>query len=224
MDKLEIQIVNGSRAGQKFKVLFNPEEYTVNTDNNFAVQGIPGLPAPLIQFVNGNMRTLDMELFLDTWDSNVPPSGKGDVRDLCRRITGLMEIDSDLHAPPVLNLSWASLQFQCVLAKVTQKFIMFADDGKPVRARLTCTFNEIVDPEQAVKQANPQTADYSKLHIVAQGETLSGIAGKLYNDPRSWRPIAVANGIADTRSLFPGQPLRIPSLPFIDPDTREVVD
>jgi len=218
LKKLHIKVLP---KGPEFDVLFNPEEYTINKDNNFAVQGIPGLPAPLLQFVNGNLRTLEMELFFDTYDS--PSAAKRDVRDLTGQVVKLMDVDPDLHAPPILELSWSSLQLQCVLARVSQKFILFADDGMPVRARLTTTFNEVIDPEQEIKRVHPQTSNFSKAHVVTQGETLSGIAGQLYNDPTQWRPIAIANGISDPRSLQPGQLLLVPMLPFIDPESREVL-
>lgn len=206
---------------KEFVVLFNPEEYTLNQDNNFASQTIPGLSSPLLQFVNGNLRTLDMELFFDTYDNPILP--KPDVRNITNRFIRLMEIDPELHAPPVLIFSWASLQFYCVLAKATQKFIMFWDDGRPVRARLTVTFNEYVDLEREARRVSRRSADLSKVYMVTQGETLSGIAGKLYENPQMWRPIAIANGISDPRSIAVGQPLRIPSLPFIDPESGEVM-
>jgi LysM repeat protein len=219
--KLQIEVVAGTHKGQKFAVLFNPEEYTLNKDNNFAVQGVPGLSAPLLQFVSGNLRTLELELFLDTYDT--PDLPKTDVRELTKQIVGLTDIDSALHAPPVLRVSWSSLQLLCVLARVSQKFIMFMPDGMPVRARLTCTFNEVIDPEQEAKALNLQTADFSKVYVVTQGETLSGIAAKLYENAQLWRPLALANGIVDPRSIDVGQSLRVPSLPFIDPESGEVV-
>lgn len=205
-------------TGEFFDVLFNPEEYTLNKDNNFASQAIPGLSSPLLQFVNGNLRTLEMELFFDT--SEPVPS---DVRGETQKIVQLLDIDSDLHAPPVLRVSWASLQFRCVLARASQKFIRFVDDGRPVRARLTVTFNEYVDPESEAKEVNRQTADFSKLHVVTLGETISGIAGDFYGDPKIWRPIAILNGLDDPRTIQTGQALRIPSLPFVDPESGEVV-
>jgi nucleoid-associated protein YgaU len=55
------------------------------------------------------------------------------------------------------------------------------------------------------------------------GETLSDIAAELYRDPTQWRPIAIANGIADPLSIEPGQALRVPALPFSDPDSGEAV-
>ena len=39
----------------------------INKDNNIAQISIPGLRSPLLQFVNGNLKTLDMELFFDTF-------------------------------------------------------------------------------------------------------------------------------------------------------------
>lgn len=217
--KIQIEVIHTKK---KFDVLFNPAEYTINKDNNFAVQSIPGLPGPLIQYVNGNLRTLEMELLFDTWSKpNLP---KQDVRDETGKITGLLEIDSDLHAPPLLIVSWSSLRFRCVLARVSQRFVMFADDGTPVRARLMVTFNEVIDPEQEIKRVNPQTADFTKTHIVAQGETLSGIAMQRYNNPQLWRSIAIANNLTDPRSISAGQTLKIPSLPFIDPETLEVIN
>lgn len=216
--KIQITV---EHTGESFKVLFNPEEYTINKDNNFASQAIPGLSGPLLQFVHGNMRTLEMELFFDTYDTKSLP--KRDVREETGRVVKLLAIDPELHAPPILRISWASLQFRCVLARVSQKFIMFSDDGTPVRARLTVTFNEFIDAEREAKEVSRQTANFSKVHVVTQGETLSTIAAKHYDDAQVWRPIAIINDLVDPRDLFPGQSLRIPALPFIDPESGEVL-
>jgi LysM repeat protein len=207
--------------GTELTVLYNPEEYTVNNDNNFAVQNVPGLGSPIVQFVNGNQRTLEVELFFDTYDTPTLP--KQDVREQTGPVVALMAIDGDLHAPPILRVKMASLNLRCVLSRVAERFIMFMPDGVPVRARLNCTFIEYADPEQEAKAANLQTADFSKVHVVARGDTLSAIAAALYQDATLWRPIALANRIANPRALFPGQALRIPALPFLDPDTGEVV-
>lgn len=204
-------------AGPAIPVMFNPEEYTVNKDNNFAQIAVPGLSGPLLQFVNGNMQTLEMELLVDTYEAG------GDVRDEVGKITAFLEIQSDTHAPPVLEFTWASLTFTCVLARVSQRFIMFRSDGTPVRARLNVTFNEFIDGEREAKEVNRQTVDFTKVHVVGQGETISHIAGKLYGNSQLWRPIAIANEIDDPRSLAIGQELRVPSLPFINPESGEVI-
>ena len=107
MAGLEKAVITNSVTGQKIPVLFNPTNYTVSQDMNYAKAAVPGLSQPLLQFVSGNVPTLEMELFLDTNEA-VGVNGKtiaaagSDVRLLTQQITGLMSIDSSTHAPPVL--------------------------------------------------------------------------------------------------------------------------
>jgi LysM repeat protein len=203
--------------GQQFDVAFNPEEYSLNKDNNFASQAIPGLSSPLLQFVHGNVRTLEMELFFDTTQDRT------DVRAQCQKVVDLLKIDSDLHAPPIVLVAWASLQLRCVLTKANQKFTRFIEDGTPVRAKVNVTFNEFIDEDHESKEVNRQTTDFTKVYMVMAGDTLSGIAANFYNDAQLWRPLAIANNIDDPRSISPGQELSVPSLPYLDPETGEVV-
>jgi nucleoid-associated protein YgaU len=203
-------------------VLFNPGEYTINKDNNFAQVAVPGLRSPLLQFVHGNMRTLEMELFFDTYDT--PKLPKRDVREETNKIVRLLDIDPERHAPPVLLFVWGDLRFTCVLARASQRFTMFAEDGRPVRARLTVTFNEFTNADREAKEIKRSTADFTKLHVVAQGETLSSIAEQLYRNPALWRPIAIVNEVDNPRKLPVGLRLRVPPLPFRDPQSGEVFE
>jgi len=196
-------------------VLFNPEEYSLNRDNNFAAQAIPGLSSPLLQFAHGNLRTLDMELLFDTYEK------RSDVRIETEKFIQLMEIDPELHAPPILTVAWASLQFRCVLTKASQKFVLFLDTGSPARARISASFTEFIDAEHEALKIKRQTADYTKRHTVLQGETIANIASKYYGDPTLWRPIAILNELDEPRRLSPGTRLTIPSLPFQDRATGE---
>jgi hypothetical protein len=227
MPSLEKAKITNTVTGESINVMFNPEEYTVNKDINYAQTAVPGLSAPIIQFVHGNMQTLEMELFLDTYEAHregnrlINQAG-ADVRALTRQITDLMNIDRTTHAPPVLLFTWASLSFTCVLARASQRFILFLPDGTPVRARLQVTFNEFRNIDLEAKEIKRETADFSKLHVVRQGETLSAIAGRIYGNPALWRPIALYNSIDDPKTLPVGIRLFVPQLPFRDPESGEV--
>jgi nucleoid-associated protein YgaU len=201
------------RTKREFEVLFNPEEYSLNRDNNFASHSVPGLSSPLLQFAHGNLQTLEMELLFDTYER------QGDVRDVTKELLKLMDIDPELHAPPVLVVQWASLQFRCVMSRANQKFLLFLPDGRPVRARINVTFQEYVDPSLEPLQVGRMTADFTKVHVVKQGETIDRIAAERYDNPLIWRVIAVANRLDDPRALKTGQELVVPSLPFFDPET-----
>ncbi|MBD2089956.1 LysM peptidoglycan-binding domain-containing protein [Microcoleus sp. FACHB-1515] len=225
---LEKARLTNTDTGEDFEVIFNPEEYTVNKDNNFAQIAVPGLRSPLLQFVHGNLKTLEMELLVDTYEAhrtgNKPVNqAHQDVRDMTRKITHLLDINPQTHAPPVLLFVWGSLTFRCVLARVSEKFIMFLPTGIPVRARLQVTFNEFTNAEFEAKEVKRETADYSQFYLVGQGETLSSIAARVYENATLWRPIALQNQIDDPHELAIGRRLLIPQLPFRDSDTGEVM-
>ena len=104
---LEKAVITNSNSGDKLPVMFNPEEYTLSKDINYAQIGVPGLSSPILQFVHGNLQTLEMELFLDTYEEHreggrTLNSAGDDVRKLTRKVTDLMNIDPETHAPPVL--------------------------------------------------------------------------------------------------------------------------
>jgi nucleoid-associated protein YgaU len=221
---LEHALITNTVTGARVPVQFNPQEYTVSRDINYAQAAIPGLSAPILQFVNGNLQTLEMELFLDTYErhqdgSRVVNQAQSDVRALLQQLTGLMSIEPSTHAPPVLLFTWGSLAFTCVLTRATQRFVMFLPDGTPVRARVNVSFSEFRNADLEAREVKRETADYSKRHVIAEGETLSLIAGREYGDPRLWRVIAIANRLQRARKLETGLALLLPKLPFRDPDT-----
>ncbi len=211
-------IINLETSAQ-VQVQFNPEEYALSGENQFAVANVPGRSSPLLQFSYGNLRTLEMELFFDTYEN----TSNQDVRVQTSLVTGLLDIDPETHAPPVLMFLWGQLKFRCVLAKANQRYIMFLPTGVPVRAKVQATFQEFTNGDYETKEVKRQTADYTKLYVVGYGETLSGIAENVYSDPTQWRPLAIANNIDNPRSLAVGLQLIVPSLPYQDPETGEVV-
>ncbi len=224
---LEKAVITNTTTGERVAVMFNPEDYSVSRENNFAQVAVPGLSAPIIQFSHGNQQSLEMELFLDTYETHREGSrqiaGAGDdVRKHVRQITDLMNIQPATHAPPVLLFTWGSLAFTCVLARATQKFVLFLPDGTPVRARVQVSFSQYNNAELEAKEIKRETADYSRFHLVRPGEKMFAIAAAAYGEPRLWRAIALRNGVEDPRALEVGQRLMIPRLPYRDPDSGEV--
>ena len=177
--------------------MFNPEEYTLSRENNFAQIAVPGLSAPIVQFVHGNQQTLEMELFLDTYEahragSRVLNEAGDDVRKLAQqghRADGHRALDARAAGAAV---HLGSLSFTCVLARATQRFIMFMPDGTPVRARLQVTFNEYSNAELEAKEVKRETADYTKVHVVGRARRWRDRGAGLRR-PALWRPIALRN-------------------------------
>src|SRR5215831_17958916 len=115
-------------------MMFNPPKYELSKTNQFAEIKIPGLPSSVLQFVNGNAKSLTMELFFDTSDKGA------DVRIHSSAVSNLTEPDPVTKAPPRLLLLWGSLAFPCFLMSVRQTFDYFNTLGLPLRATLTVEF------------------------------------------------------------------------------------
>ena len=194
-------------GGQPIPVLFNPTQYSLDSSNQIAEIPIPGLGTPILQYVRGNTRALAVELFFDTYEQQT------DVRDHTDQVYGLLEVDSDTHAPPICTFTWGDFNLRCLVERIGGRFTLFLSDGTPVRATLNVSLKEFVDVAVEVRRNPIQSADHQKIVTVTRGDTLSSIAADQYGDPALWRPIATANGIDNPRRLEGGQVLAIPALP-----------
>ena len=211
------------RNNDPIPVLFNPAEYSIEKGNTFQSTSLPGLSTPVTQFVTGNADTLTMELYFDTYakssrhDSSVRQ--REDVRNYTRKIANLMEIDPELHAPPVCEFIWGppmgtpkGFQFAGIIERVTQKFTYFLDDGTPVRATLNVTFKEYKTVKEQLEQIPLNSPDRTKRRVLKEGESLWFFANEEYNDPALWRVIADRNSIENPRIVAPGTELELPPL------------
>lgn len=199
-------IISKSDSQETVNVLFNPNEYVLQSGNQFAWQTIPGLQSPIAQFISGEATTLTMDLFFDTYEKGT------DVRTLTGQISGLLNVDRGLHAPPLCRFVWGSLDFGGVAEKVQQRFTMFLDSGIPVRATLNVTFRAVQSMTEQYQNVPRESADRTKQKTLKQNEQLWMLAAEEYEDAGQWRSIAEANGIDNPRKLPFGRKLIIPRL------------
>jgi hypothetical protein len=215
LEKASIEVLAGSQQGQVYWVLFNPTEYSFDRSNTYKATTIPGLGTPLIQFINGECSQLTMELFLDDYtdapDSSAP-GGAESVQDRLTDLTGLLDIDRDLHAPPPVRFAWGPLQFDGIIEKMTRKVTLFQPDGTPARANLSVSFKQYRTLQDQMQNPRRESSDKSKRRVVVGRDSLWVIAAREYKDPTQWRLIAQENDLDDPRDIAPGDWLIIPPL------------
>lgn len=209
---------------QPIPVMFNPESYSITKSVTWSPPQTAGggdaktqskVNAPIISFGGGGSRQLSLDLFFDI-TSPSQPGGKpiNDVRQETNKIVTLTRIEREEDQPRVCEVAWgkapvgSDFPFIGVITSLTQKFTQFKSDGSPVRANLTVTFLEFLDPKLDKLRTDPELTT----RIVKGGDTLSAIAAELYRDPTLWRVIAEANAIEDPRHLPLGQTLKIPKV------------
>ena len=194
------------RGARPIPVMFNPDTYTIASNISYPDITVPGLRLPLLQFVRGEAKTLAAELFLD--NSNTGESLAEKLGELRAFIT----INSELHAPPVCRFQWGDTSFQGVMAEFSEKFTMFDESGKILRARVTVKLKAYEPANLQYTEINRQSPDRTKARAIRAGDRYDLIAAEEYGDPSLWKVIAAANGDDRPRVLAPGRVIQVPPL------------
>ena len=217
--------VAGNTIGSPMVVPWAPTELAFSKSVTYAEVSIPGLEQPLLQFVKGEAETLSLELFLDSTAAGTGAHAQS-VTDQVETFHKLVTVDGNLHSPPLVQVTWgtafpgaalgatttASSTFTAVVLSVARRFTLFSPDGKPLRAIVTIALKQYASLSAQVLAINYRSADHTRTHIVAEGETLPLIAYDAYADPGLWRVIADHNNLSEVRDLVPGTRLEIPPL------------
>ncbi|MGZ9233917.1 MAG: CIS tube protein [Anaerolineales bacterium] len=223
---------SGRENPEPIPVQFNPAEFTLDKSAQIAEITIPGLDAPIQQFVRGQAEKLTLDLFFDTTEHGMgTEKSVVSVTKWTDSIYQLIKIEPKRHAPPICILVWNAQfpgssignltpvgnnqnrnGFQCIVESVKQKFTLFSPEGVPLRATLTVTFREYKTLEQQLVHLGWSSPDRTHAHAVQREEKLADIAAQYYSRPGEWRPIAEANNIEDPRRISAGVFLTIPPL------------
>jgi hypothetical protein len=149
LGEAEIRVLSPG-DGRVVSVRFVLKTFTITRKNEFAALEVPGLSGEPLRFVRGRSRTLSAVLVFDGRATNT------DVRQLTRRVTELMRVDSDTNAPHVLSFEWRGGALQCVLERAVEEFHSLFPDGRPSRGRIHVVFKESLTVAQLQQDADQQ--------------------------------------------------------------------
>lgn len=221
---LEKATIHSKSLQEPLKVLFNPSEYVISTNNKYESEVVPQTNNTVIQFVSGGVSSLNMTLYFDTYTQNpfkdfelnpiqtikdAISGNKEDVRNYTEKVTDLMKIDPETHCPPTVIFAWGSLSFRAVIESVVETYTMFLPSGKPVRAKLAVRFKGVRDDAEKTVVHSP---DRTKQRSIKGMDQLWNMANEEYDDPSMWRAIARENGIMNPRKVEHGMVLKVPSI------------
>ena len=223
-------------AGKLFEVQHNPTELSLDKGTQLAEIAIPGLDAPLQQFVRGQAEKLSVELFFDTTEGGTGAQAKS-VTELTDEIYMLSKIESNSHAPPLVDFLWGfhfpgdslaeamsansfggpatnqtRYSFSGVVESIKQKYTLFSPDGIPLRATINLVLREYRSLDLQLYQLGLNSPDRTHSHVLATGDTLSSVANDIYARPSEWRRVANENNITDPRRINPGTFIKVPAI------------
>src|SRR4051794_36444795 len=79
------KLIIKTEKGREISAQFNPEKFTTSRSVQYAEIAIPGLDAPLVQFVRGQSEKVTLELFFDTTEKGTTDTAT-DVRDYTEQV------------------------------------------------------------------------------------------------------------------------------------------
>jgi len=203
-------------VGSPFSVWVNPSSYSRKTTisyNDRQAQGSPG-PSPEFNRIPGEQ--ISMELVFDATGVIPAPSGQsytnGVADGIKQFVTMAATVNGDIHSPNYLILSWAQLQFPCVLTSLGVTYSLFRPDGTPLRAKIQVSFQSYHSETQLAKATNTKSPDMTHVVTFTAGDSLPLLCYRIYGDSRYYQQVAAKNGLLSFRDIAPGKQLVFPPL------------
>ena len=216
-------VITNKDRGERLTCLFSPAEYTIAKSNSWQPRNTTARNVPKMDFTGGGARSMTMDLFFDTYEAPNHNAGdtatSGDVRTYIDKLWKLMMIDETLRnpttqqgRPPLVTFEWGqSWSFTAVIVSMSVRYVLFREDGTPVRAIASVTFQEASDDAlQPGTNPTSQAEPGYKKRQTRPGDTLARIAYEEYGNSAHWRKIADANRL--TNPLVLPDVLSIPPL------------
>lgn len=100
------------------------------------------------------------------------------------------------------------IPWSCWMGMLHGEFIVIGEPATPPPAAAS----EPAAPPPPGPATEPQPSARAPIDVytIQSGDTLAGVASKLYRNPQAWRDIAKANPGLDPRRLRPGQTIKLP--------------
>ncbi len=207
-----------SQTGDPFTVWINPASYTHDFTISYADRQAPGSPGPSPEYNRVGQEVIAFELVFDATGVIPPPipgtplpsDGVAGLIDTFVKLVAT--VNGVIHRPNYLKLSWAQLQFQCVLSKLKITYTLFKPNGTPIRARVATTFLSYASEKQLAAEANMTSPDLSHIVTVMAGDTLPDLCHRIYGSSTYYLRVAAFNGLVDFRQLPAGMQLVFPPM------------
>ncbi|WP_394749659.1 CIS tube protein [Spongiimicrobium salis] len=202
----------------KCEVQINPASYTHEHTTNYNNYQALGTPGTTIWFKGTPPEKVSFDIYFDATGAVRPTSvvSLSSPTSVDEQIQKFKEVcftyNGDIHEPNYLIISWGSLVFKCKLISLSISYTLFKDDGTPLRAKLTVSFEEAVDADIIAKEANNHSPDLTHLVVVKEGDTLPLICYRVYGDSDYYLEVAQYNNILNFRTLKPGSEIYLPPL------------
>jgi LysM repeat protein len=201
--------ITNLKTNEVVKFMFNPFEYTITKQNTWQDKPVIGQNLPKVTFQQGGAETLNLTLHFDNQVSG------GDVRSFTEPLWKMMMIDeqgknarSGKGEPPPVMFEWGKLHFKAIITNMSQKFLLFNENGAPLRCTVEVSLRQYLDDADIAPQTSGSTGGGTTptTATVVQGQRLDNIAA---DNNTNHRDLAENNNIDDPLNVPSGTQLKV---------------
>ncbi len=231
MNKLQFTTYSDPQFRQKqngpISLQINPTSLKVNKGIKYQSNSDKGTSEKSLDFEGYNEETLSFDAMLDGTgivdenqgiagiSSSIISSGS-DKTDVDFQIKSLEEMlykyQGNDHKPAYVEILWGKFCFKGQLKDMNTDYLIFSDEGVPLRAKVSFTFSRFVSDPERLKLENRSSPDMSHLVTIGAGDTLPSLCHTIYGNSQFAAKVARANGLSGFRYVTPGTKLIFPRL------------
>lgn len=122
----------------------------------------------------------------------------------------LMGYNGETHETSFLRVLWGGYSLDCRLKNMEIEYTLFRKDGRPIRAKVNCTFKKTIDYNLMLAVENKTSPDLTHQRTAKMNDRLLLLAEDIYQNENYYIDVAKANGMLTFRNLDIGQKIQFP--------------
>ncbi len=217
-DKLKIisykknTFADADKIGE-YTVRYNPVNIQHDYDINFDEQQAIGSSGGENKYSYSKPEKLSFELIFDQTIVADGDKEKYSVNDDIKTFKKhIIDFNGSIHRPNYVRLAWGDFTFKGQIASLAFNYTAFSWIGKPLKARATVSFLEVVDVKARLASENKSSPDLSHIITIKEGDRLPMICNEIYGDPTLYIEVARMNKLDSFRKLKAGEQIILPPL------------
>jgi hypothetical protein len=205
--------MTGQAVGS-FTLPVNPEQYAQTFQVKYDAKVAPGGQGVEEKFMSSGPEELKLDFLFDGTDTiygYVHP-GKSVPQQIQEFKEVVYDLSGDIHQPRFLKVMGLGVTFPCILTDLQLTYMLFKQDGTPLRAKVSATFLNFKEVSRRVAEESKNSPDLTHFRKVKQGDTLPLMVFNIYKDQKYYLEVARVNGLTNFRKLPAGQDIIFPPL------------
>ncbi|TND02430.1 MAG: hypothetical protein FD123_4103 [Bacteroidetes bacterium] len=124
----------------------------------------------------------------------------------------IYNMNSSTHQPNYVRIQFGDNTFYGRASKFDVKYTEFKSNGEATRAAIEMAFTGSKSKKMSASELQLNSPDMTHAYVCKEGDTLTMLAVKYYNNPNLFHELARINRLNGVRRLVPGTVILIPPL------------